>query len=163
MRSLLAALAGILGAAIGAALGLIASENTRPQQVTILGTTMHGSAGTELAAATGVGFFLALLILVPRLLASAGLRRSLSERRDAMELQLHSLRTAHAQLQRRYRHVLTEHQRMLATVPAPMAPEPSSLPPPALGASRPSGAEPSTEAPVPLELQGVSRNQPTLV
>jgi Zn-dependent protease len=65
MRTLLTFLGGVLCAAIVAAISLIATQNTRPQQVSVLGTTLHSSTAWGLAAATALGLLLALFLLLP--------------------------------------------------------------------------------------------------
>jgi hypothetical protein len=121
MRTLLIFLAGVLCSAIVAALAVLAAGHPSPQQATVLGTTLHASGRWALVTATALGFLLALILLLPRRLATAA-------RSEDLEAQVRLLHVAYAQVLASYQQVLVQHQQVqqvLRAVMAPHSPGPS--------------------------------------
>jgi hypothetical protein len=132
MRTVLTFLAGVLSAAIVTAISLLATEHTRLQQVSVLGTTLHSSAAWGLAAATALGFLLALFLLLPG--------------RVERESQLHLFQASYVRLLASYRQLLAEHQHLMQTLLVPRTPG-LPAPPSVPSVPRPS---PSEVTPIPV-------------
>jgi hypothetical protein len=140
MRTVLPFLAGILCAVIVAAIGVMATGNPPPEQVTVLGTTLQATGGWGLAAATAVGFLLALLLLLPGRLDRAG-------QTDALEAQVRVLQAAYAQVMASYQQLQVQHQYVLRTLLAPTPAGPPATPSaPSVPGQSPSGAPPEALA-----------------
>ena len=121
MRILMSFLVGIIMAAVAVGLSVLVAENSQSAHFIFLGTTFQGNKGWILAGAVLLGFFLAILLLIPGRLASARHRWTLRQQARSQEDRMRALREQHAELQGSHRSLLEEHQRVMQQVLAPLA------------------------------------------
>src|SRR5262245_52542941 len=115
MRGFIAFLIGLVTAAFMVAMVIIVTQNDQSEQLSFLGLTFQGYVGWDLAAAAGLGFILAFLLLIPGRLASAWRLGDLSRQARALEEKLAALRQEHAKLEGQH-DVLREEHAELRTV-----------------------------------------------
>ena len=121
MRILMSFLVGIIMAAVAVGLSVLVAENSQSENFIFLGTTFQANKGWILAGAVLLGFFLAILLLIPGWLASARHRWTLRRQARSQEDRMRALREQHAELQGSHRSLLEEHQRVMQQVLAPLA------------------------------------------
>ena len=152
MRVLLAFLIGLVTAAFVAAAIILVVQNGQGERLTFLGLSFSGYVGWDLAAAAGLGFILAFLLLVPGRLASAWRSVGLGKQTRQLEERLATLRQEYARLEGEHGVLRDEHEQ-LRIVAASQPLTVTIAAPPAL----PPAATPVVvdEAPRPLRLIGV--------
>jgi uncharacterized membrane protein len=110
MRAVVSFLVGLLTMATVVALGIMAHQNTRREQLALLGAMLQVGAGLVVTAAARMGFVLAILIVIPGPLASTWHGWNLRRRRQKREGRLANLTYYHAHLQGSHQAI---HRRLL--------------------------------------------------
>jgi hypothetical protein len=149
MRVLLSFLIGIVAAAVVVSLGILVAQNGQTAQLTVLGVAVRTQMGWLIAGAVGLGFVLALLLLIPGQMARAWRGWWLGRQMVALERRFVALSEQQATLQGAHQRLLAEHQQVLAHVLAPTG-GPPGVPGREAAAAAPS-APPSAPAPAPAE------------
>ena len=165
MRGFIAFLIGLMTAAFIAATGVIVTQNNQGEQVTFLGLTFQGYVGWDLAAAAGLGFILAFLLLIPGRLASAWRLGGLSRQARALEQKLAALRQEHAKLEGQHDLLREEHAELrTAAMSVPLASAAlaarESLDPTGMAAMPTSFVEPEGRVKPPIFLPRIQLNPP---
>src|SRR5262245_30901346 len=109
MRGFIAFLIGLVTAAFMVAMVIIVTQNDQSEQLSFLGLTFQGYVGWDLAAAAGLGFILAFLLLIPGRLASAWRLGDLSRQARALEQKMAVLREEYAKLEGQHDVLREEH------------------------------------------------------
>ena len=161
MRTFISFLVGLLTAAVVVGLGVLVSQNGQDEQLSALGMSFQAEKGWIVAGAAALGFLLAVLVLIPGRLATSW--QSWARRQQAQELanRLQALREQYAELQGRHRHLVAEHQYVLAHMlnPAAAGREQSSSAAPAAanGSATPDGRKPALRTRLIRQESGVDR------
>jgi Lipopolysaccharide assembly protein A domain len=128
MRALLSFLIGIIVAAVVVSLGVLVAQNGQTVPLTILGMSVQTQTGWLVAGAAGLGFVLAVLLLIPGQMARAWRGWWLGRQLATLEQRFAALSEQQAMLQGAHQRLLAEHHQVLAHVLPPLDALPGAAP-----------------------------------